>query len=917
MYTNLGSLMAKHSDFVLTVAKTKPFCILISETWLNPNIPDSLCNLPGYTIYRADNPDNRGYDGVCIFIRKNVISSLAVSQFSLKTPGIDNLFLTLRSPDIFLTIGCIYRPHSCPADDTLIEELSQLASTCTNLVVAGDFNLPELKWPLHSTPAGSNMAARFAAMVIDSNLFQLVSEPTRYRINQTPSLLDLVLTNDSELVSSLTMQPPIGKSDHVCICFNLQLISHHSSRKILKQLAFTDFPRISEALLEVDWGSRFLGRSIEDIWLDFSNTLTSLRQRFTTYQERHFCPRKPWITSDLLSLISIKKALWQRFKRSHSEDDFIRHRRFSDSLSSEIKRVRTEHFNAIAASDNSKKFFKQVRSSLSTRVSLPLLRNTDGSMLSDDYLVASKFADVFSGSFTIEPPGALPCLRTPRCLETFELIDFPPELIESQLANLDTSSSPGLDGFTARLLKECASALSHPLSIIYRTSFLQGALPQAWLDASVTPIFKKGDKLSADNYRPISMVPIVSKIAERIIVDKLLPFLLSNGIIPEQQHGFLPGRSVLTNLLPCVDSWSRSLDRKIPVDVIYLDFSRAFDRVPQRRLLSKLEHVGVRGRLLSWISGFLSDRSFSVKVGATYSPKKPVLSGVPQGTVLGPLLFLIYIADLARLIRTDFAFYADDLKIFADPSSSDNPLFEDLLTISEWCSDWLLPLNTNKCSVLHLGVQNPRHQYFINGTPICAVDVQSDLGVLISSNLSWSEHITAVTRKANKLLYLMKKAFPGCSLELYVRLYTTYVRPLLEHGGPVWCPVLVRDSTLLESIQRRATRLAYGVNRPSYEHRLTLSRLCYFSERRLRGDLIVCYRALHNMFGVDLSHMFQLNQNHLRGHSLKLKKEKFSTTARQVFLSNRVFEAWNGLSEEVVSAPSVNAFKNRLDRLCE
>ena len=185
---------------------------------------------------------------------------------------------------------------------------------------------------------------------------------------------------------------------------------------------------------------------------------------------------------------------------------------------------------------------------------------------------------------------------------------------------------------------------------------MQGQLPQAWLDASVTPIFKKGDKLSADNYRPISMVPIVSKIAERIISDKLLPFLLSADIIPEQQHGFLPGRSVLTNLLPCVNYWSESLDRGMPVDVIYLDFSRAFDRVPRRRLLCKLEHFGIRGRLLAWISSFLSDRSFSVKVGEIYSDKQSVLSGVPQGTVLGPVLFLVYIADLARLLNTNFVF---------------------------------------------------------------------------------------------------------------------------------------------------------------------------------------------------------------------------------------------------------------------
>ena len=439
-------------------------------------------------------------------------------------------------------------------------------------------------------------------------------------------------------------------------------------------------------------------------------------------------------------------------------------------------------------------------------------------------------------------------------------------------------------------------------------------MPQAWLDASITPVFKKGDKFLAENYRPISIVSIVSKTAERIITENMLPFLLANGVVPEQPHGFVPGRSVLTNLLPCLDIWTRSLDKKVPVDVLYFDFAKAFDRVPHRRLIQKLDHFGIRGGLLAWISSFLSNRTFSVKVGDSHSSKRPVLSGVPQGTVLGPILFLVFIADLARLLKSNFALYADDLKIFGNPTINFNLLYEDLAVISKWSSDWLLPLNTNKCAVLHLGPRNPRLQYAIDGVPITPVDAQNDLGVIISTNLSWSEHILSVTRRANRLLYMIKKTFPGCSLQTYVRLYSTYVRPILEHGGPAWSPVLVRDSALLESVQRRATRLAYDVHRPSYEGRLVLSGLNYFSDRRLRGDLIVTYRALHGLFGVNLDHLFHLNTGQLRGNTLKLRKEQVATTVRQVYLSNRVFEAWNSLPENVVSAPSISTFKSRLDR---
>ena len=225
-----------------------------------------------------------------------------------------------------------------------------------------------------------------------------------------------------------------------------------------------------------------------------------------------------------------------------------------------------------------------------------------------------------------------------------------------------------------------------------------------------------------------------------------------------------------------------------------------------------------------------------------------------------------------------------------------------------------MPLNTGKCSVLHLGSFNPRHQYSLGGVTIQCSDSQSDLGVLVTTSLSWSEHILSVTRKAHRLTFLIGKAFGGCSLEVFAKLYTIYIRPLLEFAGPVWYPTLVRDWELLEAVQRRVTRLSFGVVRPSYEERLRMAGLLSFRDRRLRGDLITTFRAIRGLFGCDLANLFELNVNHLRGHPYKLRKENFSATPRQLFLPNRVFNTWNALPCEVVCAPSVGSFKNRLDQ---
>lgn len=426
-------------------------------------------------------------------------------------------------------------------------------------------------------------------------------------------------------------------------------------------------------------------------------------------------------------------------------------------------------------------------------------------------------------------------------------------------------------------------------------------------------MFKKGNKLQPCNYRPITLTSLASKIAEKIIYSEILLFCTSNSILPREQHGFIPGRSVITNLLTCTADWTKSIDMGSPVDVVYLDFTRAFDKVPKRRLLAKLWHCGIRGDLLKWIEAYLTDRLFQVRVEKCVSEQFPVDSGVPQGSTLGPLLFLLYTFDLPSVITSKCSLFADDTKIYANPLDPHCSLQNDIISIQKWCDDWLLPLNVKKCSVLHIGKNNPRIRYSVAGSPITPVEKQNDLGVVISSDLTWTSHIQYVSGRANRTLYLISKAFPDCSLNNLGLFYKTYIRPVLEYAGPVWHPALQKDIDLLENIQRKATRLTLGQNRPSYEDRKLSCGLTNFMERKQRGDLIVTYRALHGFFGLDMSYLFQLNTSSLRGHNFKLRKENFKSTVRQLFLPNRVFDAWNALPTSVVNASIVNNFKNGLD----
>lgn len=904
--------MAKFGEFVAAVEDEKPACFMISETWLNSQIPDSLIAVPGYSVFRGDRGDRRG-GGVCIYVKDSLFKNCVVAESKLDVPQVESVCLLLKHRCFDLALCCIYRPpdSSLTSDTMLFDALSGLAAAHRTLLICGDFNLPGMSWP--SPTANSNASRLLLDMLDNTHLLQIVSEPTRFRHGQRPSLLDLVITSEEDLVSNLRCMPPLGKSDHSVLGFHIQLSLKSQPRRTSIDKTFINFETINCDLSRTDWASVLSMTTVEECWSSFCDTLLSVKSHHTVTRKYSLCPSKPWINGPIIKMIRVKKSMWQRYRRSGLDSDYAGHRRLSNELSALISFSRREYELGIVNSSNPKRLYKYVRSSLSSKVATPQLRNEQGEVTGVDEEVASIFAESFAASFTIEPDGVLPTThQASRMQESLTEVVFTEELVLEKLTCLDVTKSQGPDGISAAYLKSCAASLCFPICLLLQKSFECSSLPTIWRTATIKPIFKRGDKFEAKNYRPISLIPIVAKVMESIIVDVMKEFLLLHNIIPSQQHGFTRGRSVVTNLLTCLNDWTNSVDSGSSVDVVYLDFSSAFDRVPKQRLLSKLEHVGIRGRLLLWVSAFLSSRQFSVRVGSAISNRRPVLSGVPQGSVLGPLLFNIYTSDLQYILQTRFSMYADDVKLY-DDSSNPSILQKDLDAIFLWSQLWLLPLNVGKCVVLYIGKDNPKQSYFIEGTSLKHVSSHSDLGVVISSDLSWSEQVIRQVKKANSIGYLISKVFSSFSVSMTSKLFKTYVRPILEYSNPVWCPLLVRDINMLESVQRRFTRLPYGVQRPSYEARLEAMSLCPLESRRRRGDLIFTYKALHN--GTSPVHqLFVLNTDErLRGHSLKLSRSTFRTSCRQNFLPNRVFHAWNALPNEAVTAPSTNSFKNYID----
>lgn len=271
-------------------------------------------------------------------------------------------------------------------------------------------------------------------------------------------------------------------------------------------------------------------------------------------------------------------------------------------------------------------------------------------------------------------------------------------------------------------------------------------------------------------------------------------------------------------------------------------------------------------------------------------------------------------SDLFQGLTTKNASYADDGNIYCNPVLQHVDLQEDLFKIKSWTQSWKMPLNDSKCTILHIGQNNPKHDYFLQQTPIKSVMKQKDLGITITSDLKWETHISQIVKKANSMTYLIQKAFKDLSREMILKLYKTYVRPKLEYVQSIWNPHYVKDIEQLERVQRRITRLPQELKDMPYEARLDLLNLTTLKERRTRGDIIETYKILSGHYDCTLEEIYTYNHNtDLRGHNQKLTKEKCNKLLRKNFLTNRVVYHWNSLASNTVNAETKNQFKNRLD----
>lgn len=472
-------------------------------------------------------------------------------------------------------------------------------------------------------------------------------------------------------------------------------------------------------------------------------------------------------------------------------------------------------------------------------------------------------------------------------------------------------------------LKQCCSELSFPLAQLFTLSYEFSYLPPVWLTALITPLFKKGKHTDPSNYRPIALTSTLSKVMETIIKDQTLSYLLCNNFITKDQHGFIKKHSTVTNLLECTNDWLLSLNSSKSTDVVYIDFSKAFDSIVFSKLLHKLQWYGITGNLLRWISQFLHNRSQSVVLDNCASSLCDVVSGVPQGSVLGPLLFIIFINDISTICEDSVSMklFADDAKLYTELRINDNSLQLSLNRLASWCSDWQLTININKCCVLSinksLNSNSAYSNYCINGTVLNSTKDVLDLGITINCSLDFKSHICNIVSKALQRSSVLFRGFTSRDPILFKKAFITYIRPLLEYNCILWSPTSVHMIDLMESVQRKFTKRIPTLCNLSYPERLAVLNLESLELRRLKFDLINYFKFLALDFNPEIAKRFLIHvpPGAVRSTYPRLLCPPKSKQQLSSSFFYRHVKAWNSLPDTLKTAKSLFSFRSGLTKV--
>ena len=917
---NFQSAFDKREEFWCVLDAVKPDVIFGCETWLKPTKSNGEIFPPGhdYDVYRLDRKD--GYGGVLLAVH----SSLNSHQISVET-GTELLAAKIINGKQTIILASFYRPTNNDVKymENLTKSLKHLCQSNPGAAIwySGDINLPDIDWETLSICSYQYLKAineSFLDLLDTAGLEQMVDFPTREE-----NTLDVFVTNRPSLTNKCCPLPAL--SDHTMVFMEVNIQANRRKpprRKILLwKRANIDSIRKRAHQVSVDFTTKYnTSTPVEELAEALQLELAQIIDDCVPSKMSSTRANQPWFNSDTKSILRRKSRAFKKARRTNNTKHWARFKRLKKEARKVCRYTYNKYvrdiINSEPASGRNKKLGALVKSKRRDQTGIAPLK--DGGFLhADPKAKANILNRQFTSVFSTDNGTPLPDLG-PSKHPSMDSICVNKNGVIKLLRNLKPHSASGPDGIPTMLLKHTAEEIAPAVTMLFQASLDQGQVPTEWKKAHIVPLFKKGSRHDAANYRPISLTSVLCKLCEHIIHCAVIQHLDVNNILSDAQHGFRKFRSCETQLICMLDDLSKGLDDKAQIDVVLLDYAKAFDKVSHRHLLKKVQYYGVTGKTLEWIADFLHSRTQSVLVDGQQSNKTYVTSGVPQGSVLGPLLFLIYINDLPDcLTSTTTRLFADDSVVYRHISSPADSakLQRDLDALQAWENRWLMRFNATKCQVIRItNKRNPvKASYTIHGHVLETVTSAKYLGVHLDSKLNFNHHVDSIVKKAKSTRAFFSRNLSHTSQRVKEAVYTTFIRPSVEYAATAWDPHTKRNIDKVEQIQRSSARFVMGDYGRDSSVTTMLEQLGWTSlqHRRLHSRLFMMYKIRYGL--VDIPWRRHLTPKHkaseTRGHDSRFAVPHTSINAYSNSFFPRSIRDWNDLPFDPAAYQSLEAFK--------
>ncbi len=917
-HLNIQGILQKVDYLDILLHDNNVDVLCVSETWLTNNIDDSEVMINGYNLCRLDRSNGKMRGGVMCYIKENLCFKQNVD---IHDDEVESIFVEINLPNTKpVAVGTIYRPPDSTVD--YIDKLDELFQKCNiiydDVYILGDFNLDIHK--KYECKKVSNLSK-------NSQMCQLITDYTRVTEN-SKTTIDLIFVSRPELIISSGVHS-LGLSDHSLI----YVVRKHKQIKLpprtVRSRNFKNFDesQFVNTIKSIDWNQVNCIDNVDDAlckWQSLFNEACDKNAPFKTKRIKGHLPE--WVDNDFLALCKDRDYLYAKAHKTNDQDDWKKAKSVRNRVNN-MKFYLKKKYCERSINDNmhdSKNLWKSLKKIIPSSKPSSLCNIVNSSDHHDgqtDKDAANSFNQYFTSvgqelskefdNVNVKCPcddvrNKFQCNN-----DSFKFHNVSASFVYEQLCSMDNNKSTGLDLFNVKLLKLAAPYVSQSLAHICNLSLNTSKFPDDWKKAKVTPIFKSGDKSNVSNYRPISVLPIISKIIERNVHNQLYAYLCSKNILSDSQSGFRSKHSTTTTLLDVQDYILNNMDKGLATGVIFLDLKKAFDTVNHEILIKKLAKYGINGNELNWFKSYLHNRSQAVRVNSSLSDFKTYNTGIPQGSILGPLLFIIFVNCLPDIVTCKTVMYADDTSLMCKAKNVDDlkvQLESNLKAVAQWFQANKLTLNTDKTKFMVFGTSHILDQFSditvtFNDKVIEKVDVFKYLGIKFDSNMSWSSQIDYLSGNVSKRIGVVKRVKYFLPQKTLVMLSNALVIPYFDYASSVWSNCSATNKSHLQVLHNRLARTILSADiRTPIDIMLDSLNWIRLSERWNNHMLILTFKCIKKMCPDYLCNQFNFVHN---THNHRTRSQTTNTLIVPKSSSNsgdrtfivRAARLWNNLPQ--------------------